>query len=743
MQHFKNSIIPYLLTLLLIAGILPTNQLLAFADTANLITNPSAETAGSDGQPSGWAQGSWGNNTASFTYDTTAHTGSHALTVQMSNYSDGDAKWYFAPVAVTPGTIYNFSDYYKSTVSTTLTAQFTASNGSVSYQDMGNVQAGADWTPSTASFTAPANAQTVSIFHLINCNGTLTTDDASLTVAPPPAPVPAPTPQPVGSNSVPNPSVETISPTNPNNPDGWQTGKWGTNTTQFSYMSSGAESGSRALQVQTTAYTSGDAKWYFTPQPVVGSNQYVFSDYYKSTINSNVVVQFDDGNGNYSYMNLGDATASANWKQYTYVFNVPANAKNATVLHLIAGVGTLQTDNFSLINQGTPIGGAVGNNLIADASFETPNPNNNKLPYHWQTAKWGTNSPTFTYLNNAASAHTGNYAVQIKMSNYTSGDAKWFNDPVPVTSDSQYRYSDWYQGTVQTQVYVAFTMADGSSIYELIGSPDVATSWTQFSTTFTVPKGAVSMTAYHLINRNGSLTLDDASLTPYQPVGFNQAMVSIDFDDGYDTAYNYTLPLLQKYGLKSTQYIVSGFIDTPGYLSLSQLKTLAATQEIGAHSITHPNLTTESQKQFTNELTKSQTQLQQWTDQPVNTFAYPEGAYNNSITSVAKQHYAGARGVEVGLNSKDNLNPYDIKVQNITSNTTAADIADWVAQAQATNTWLVLVYHAVDPDPNNPVDSGPYTITPDQLDSQLSVIKNSGIAVLPMSQALAEAKSQQ
>jgi hypothetical protein len=69
--------------------------------------------------------------------------------------------------------------------------------------------------------------------------------------------------------------------------------------------------------------------------------------------------------------------------------------------------------------------------------------------------------------------------------------------------------------------------------------------------------------------------------------------------------------------------------------------------------------------------------------------------------------------------------------------TTTAQIADWIAQAQATKTWLVLVYHAV-----SPTDTGDYNVTPANLDSQLAAIKSSGIPVLTMQQALAELKPQ-
>ncbi len=756
MSFLKRCTVFLLVLLLSVVGLLQLPSLPVAALGTNLIANPSAETVtSSNGLPDSWSQGKWGTSTATFSDSPSAHTGSHSLKIAMTAYASGDAKWYFSPVTVAAGSAYTFSDYYQSTTATSLVAQITATNGTTSYIDLGAVAANSAWTQATATFTAPAGSQNVTVFHLINSVGSLTIDDASLaqaaTPSPTPTPTPSPTPAPTGTNVIPNPSVETVSPTNANAPTNWQTGGWGTNTTAYTYQSTGAQSGTRSLQVKTTAYTNGDAKWFFTPQAVTPGGQYTFSDYYKSTVATDVAVQFDDGNGHYTYQSLGSASASSTaWKQFTYVFTVPTTIKNATIFHSLAGIGTLQTDNFSLVGQGIPPSDTVSGNLIANPSMETVDPNNSSKPSKWQSSKWGTNTTSFSYLVNGifsgligSVAHTGNRAVQVKTSNYTDGDAKWYSNQVAVTPNTQYRYSDYYKATIASEVDVAFTMSDGSTTYQIIGLPDIASSWTKFDTTFTVPIGAVSMTVFHLIRGNGTLTLDDASLQTYTPVGLNRAMVSLTFDDGYASQYNYTLPLLKQYGFASTQYIVSGLIDVPGYLSLDQLKALAAAgQEIGSHTITHPDLTTMTKAQYTNELTASQTQLKQWTGQSVSTFAYPEGRYNQGTTSVAKPLYTATRGVESGLNSKDNFNAYDIKVQDIRASTTTAQIANWIAQAQATHTWLVFVYHSVNPNTTDPFDMGEYTITPTQLDSHFAAIKSSGIAVLTMQQALAEIKPQ-
>jgi hypothetical protein len=62
-----------------------------------------------------------------------------------------------------------------------------------------------------------------------------------------------------------------------------------------------------------------------------------------------------------------------------------------------------------------------------------------------------------------------------------------------------------------------------------------------------------------------------------------------------------------------------------------------------------------------------------------------------------------------------------------------AEFQSWVDKAKATNTWLVLVYHQVDP---NATDT--YNTYPADFNAQLNVIKTSGVPVRTINQALDE-----
>ena len=92
---------------------------------SNLISNPSLETASSNPNlPLGWSKGGWGTNTRIFTYPVAAQDGASAAKVEMTSYTNGDAKWYFNNIPVTPGQTYTFSNWYQSNIPSYVAVQF-------------------------------------------------------------------------------------------------------------------------------------------------------------------------------------------------------------------------------------------------------------------------------------------------------------------------------------------------------------------------------------------------------------------------------------------------------------------------------------------------------------------------------------------------------------------------------------------------------------------------------------------
>lgn len=704
-------------------GILP-----ARAASPNLMLNPSVETAASPTQPANWTADSWGTNNATLTYQNGGHTGNKSLLASITTYTSGDAKWIPDASAVTPNTKYVYTDYYESNVATELDAMFTDTTGKVTYQYLTAVNPSATWAETGATFTTPANVAKVSVLHILAKAGSLQTDDFSLSVPT--------TPVPTGSNLVANPSVETA--TIPGTPDNWTPESWGTNTATLTYMN-GGHTGNKSLYTSISGYTNGDAKWIPDASSVTPGANYTYSDYYQSNVATELDAQYTSSTGAVSYVYLGVVPASSTWAQVSKSFIVPGGDTKVSILHILAANGWLQTDDFSL-TPATPVSG----NMFSNNSVETVDPANTIQPLDWEHNSWGTNTATFSYLN---TGHTGTHSIKTTITSYTSGSAYWENsNAIPITGGKMYDFSDYYKSNIVNGVDATITLSDGSVAYQHIadGYPSTA-SWTKLEAQFTAPANAVSIIFQHNIYSVGYLTTDDYSLTPFSYVGFKRPIITVTDDDSYASFYQYGLPILQKYGLNSTDYIITSYINNvPGYMTSAQVKGLYASgQEVASHSVDHPDLTTLSATAADAELKNSQTWLQTLLGVPIKDYAAPYGSTNNAVVTDSKKYYQTYRGVEEGYNSKNNFNAYNIQVQNCDDTTTAAQVQGWINEAEATNTWLVLVYHQVDP---NAAAAGQYNNTPTDFDAQMAEVatakNNNGVAVETIAQALAEIQPQ-
>ncbi|MEN9935889.1 MAG: hypothetical protein RLZZ387_2468 [Chloroflexota bacterium] len=113
--------------------------------------------------------------------------------------------------------------------------------------------------------------------------------------------------------------------------------------------------------------------------------------------------------------------------------------------------------------------------------------------------------------------------------------------------------------------------------------------------------------------------------------------VALTFDDGYEDAYTAALPVLQRHGFTATFYIVSDFIGQPGYMSWEQLAALRdAGMEIGAHSVSHPDLTTLDAAELARQVGEVKAVLEARLGVRVTSFCYPAGRYAPHVVEAAR-----------------------------------------------------------------------------------------------------------
>jgi peptidoglycan/xylan/chitin deacetylase (PgdA/CDA1 family) len=114
--------------------------------------------------------------------------------------------------------------------------------------------------------------------------------------------------------------------------------------------------------------------------------------------------------------------------------------------------------------------------------------------------------------------------------------------------------------------------------------------------------------------------------------------VALTFDDGYMDAYTAALPILQRHGYTATFYIVSGFVGQPGYMGWEEIRALRdAGMEIGAHSVTHPDLTSLGLEDLRLQVGESGAAIAAALGQPVESFCYPAGRFSPTVAAVVAE----------------------------------------------------------------------------------------------------------
>jgi len=756
------------LTVIMSVVILLSGTLLvltAIADSPNLIPNASLETPNSSNsnQPLNWATDHWGTNKANFSYLTTGHTGYRSVKVQITKSGSGDAKWYFQEVPVVPGNIYLFSDYSISNIKSRVTIQYHLKNGSFQYVDLGTPAASANWQQFQKSFTVPSNVANITIFHLITSVGYLTVDDYSLTLVtsdttPPNATISQPTAgatvsgiTTLAATATDNVLVKNVQfyidgvsfgsfLTTPPYTTTWNTTSVpnGTHTIMAKASDSSGNTASSSIQV-----TVGNAVPSPSPFDFSLSNGGSMSVTQGQSATNSVMASLSSGTTqsvSFSTSGLPSGVAASYSSSScnptcstTLTLDTTVSTLTGTYTVTVTGnSGTLnRITSFSLtVNPTSPP--APSDNVVPNPSVENASSSSATTPTNWVNEKWGTNKTSFTYFRNQG--HTGSSSVKVQMSFYTSGDAKWYFNPILVTPGDTYNFSDWYKSDVLTHVVIDFTNNDGSDDYYLeLRTVPIASDWTQYSESFQIPYNAKTMTVFHLIEAVGSLTTDDYSLVKFTPKGFSRALVTMTFDNGFEDNITTAIPILDQYGFKVTYCYSTEYVEgQPDQVATVQAITSHG-HETCSHAVHHSDMTLETTSTINYELTHSQGYLQSITGQPVKNFISPFGAYNDAVLNAIKAVYRSHRPTDEGYNTQENFDSYRLKVQNMQPTTNLAQFQGWINQAMKDKSWLVLVYHRVASTNLQDFDTPQSDFRP-----QMDIIKNAGIAVVTTDQALDE-----
>lgn len=217
--------------------------------------------------------------------------------------------------------------------------------------------------------------------------------------------------------------------------------------------------------------------------------------------------------------------------------------------------------------------------------------------------------------------------------------------------------------------------------------------------------------------------------------------VSVSFDDGWKSAITNAEPLLAKYRMPATFYIISERPEDTyrwsEYMDANDLRTLAARgHEIGVHTRSHKHLPDLSDEEARSEIFQGLKDLQALGFRP-RTFAYPFGEWNRSVVEhVREAGFFAARGIEPGENDAM-TNRLLLKARPIRECDTTERATSLIANFTRTETrWLVLYLHQIESADVLRRREWIYGTTPEVLEGTLSFIRQCHLPVVSVEEGM-------
>jgi peptidoglycan/xylan/chitin deacetylase (PgdA/CDA1 family) len=145
-------------------------------------------------------------------------------------------------------------------------------------------------------------------------------------------------------------------------------------------------------------------------------------------------------------------------------------------------------------------------------------------------------------------------------------------------------------------------------------------------------------------------------------------MVALSFDDAMDDNHAFLLPLAREYGIRVTVYVATGMMGKPNpwmgegsgarMMTVDELRELvSAGFEIGAHTVTHPDLSRLDFESCFEEANESKLALERLLGIDVRTFAYPFCRYGPAAVEAVQ---AAGFTAAVTCEGRGSWTPYEL-----------------------------------------------------------------------------------
>ncbi len=213
--------------------------------------------------------------------------------------------------------------------------------------------------------------------------------------------------------------------------------------------------------------------------------------------------------------------------------------------------------------------------------------------------------------------------------------------------------------------------------------------------------------------------------------------VVLTFDDWSPGHFPVVLPELNSRNLKATFFLELNDVASWNHDWPDVITTASSGHELGNHTVTHPDLTTETSAQLHNEITAAKASIEQHVSgQRVQTFAYPYGdGAGNSAKDIEVQDtirasgHIAARAVSPAASYPYNFAPnddsyYKLPTYAMSGAVTTNVFATEVNKAINGGGLLIYLYHSVDDLANSHGDNWYSKVVVDSLRKQLDTLVN-------------------
>jgi peptidoglycan/xylan/chitin deacetylase (PgdA/CDA1 family) len=521
-------------------------------------------------------------------------------------------------------------------------------------------------------------------------------------------------------------------------PRGWQIEKQG--ALEYQLREERGHAGGNTLEIKLSHYIDGALAVRSPVVNVSGGQRYFFKGYYAASASFDLLVRtyYSDGTSSMKLIDTFPATDKNTWSTVSSLIDAPTTARATQIIYRLHNNGFVRLNSDYLEQRNSGLASLAmpkptNENIIPNSDLRDTSHNYNldkEVPTSWSEFQSGKNSANFVY-NTDSIPYVG-----VHVSGYKNGEIKWQYEPQTVTPGTRYTYSADYQSNVGSALTAEYTMQDGSYRFDTISNLPPSPEWSRVEQQVEVPKGAATLVITNALHQNGWLNTRQQLLANSSVTGrpfFDHPLVSLTFDDGWQSTYDNAIPILNHYGYKGTFYVNPLSLDTKSFMSTAEMHRLISSKhEVASHGLKHINFTTVNAKELDTQLGASKTFVSQQTGMSTIDFATPYGETDAEVNAVAKHYYQSSRGTESGINTRQNFDPYNLRVLFMGPDMKTAQITQAIDEARAHNGWLILVYHQI----QNKKSSE--NITPDTFRKQLQLIQHSNLPVPTIESALQE-----